>query len=719
MHSSVQTSSLLRFHYSLLGLSVVLIMGATLYSAATVEQMRRSIDRVTHTLDAQASISGLLAENLNIEAYGLRYLLSGRDDYLHTFVQASFTLDERIEAMYRQLGDNPEQLAQLDALKDEVALRGEQFRGTIGAYRTEGIEAAIVRIRDGKGSEMISRIHARALAMSQAEQRLLHDRQQQLNMVIVQNNTTVLLVNGLALVAGLIAFFAIRRTGRALEARRMAVLHADQAERANREKSAFLASMSHEIRTPMNAVFGFSQLLSRTNVEPRAREYIKAIQTSGQTLLALINDILDLSRIEAGKLRLEPAPTDLRELVDSTLGVFVEALAGKRLLLDAHIGENVPEWLEVDPHRLRQVLINLVSNAVKYTEHGRIDVHIEAEVDTDGRHCRLDIEVADTGIGIAEDKQGELFDPFFRAVSDSDNPGGSGLGLAIVERLVKLMQGEIDFDSELGRGSRFRVRLPQVPISHADDAGEHAGGAETGEQDRLRLPRSRFLIVDDIAWNRDLLAAMLGEDGDHEFAFAGDGVEALAQVMRFEPDIVLLDLRMPVMDGYEVCRRIRERFADRDIRIVAVSASGMLGIESAGAAQFDAYLRKPLVRETLFRTLAGVLGDPGHREAVTATVEQALEEQADQIASAETLQKLRQLVDEELPGVLAALRVREVRAFAESLDALAASAGLRAVQRHAHDLLEAVDAFDAGMMESLLERLPELLRELAPGGARP
>jgi signal transduction histidine kinase/DNA-binding response OmpR family regulator len=706
------------FQRGLLSLSVVLILAAAIYSVVTVSGVRGSADWVSHTQNVEIELQELLASIYNVETDGLRYLLSEREDYLREHTLGIEAVELQLGRLGEMLADNPAQIDRLVELRGLLRGRNEFYRAAVGERQTQGVTASVERVRAGRGHELLVRVQALIAEMNREEARLLRERQAELDAVMVQSTVTVLLVNVLALVLGSVALFSLRRGARARAAEELAKVRAQEAERASREKSQFLANMSHEIRTPMNAVFGFSQLLARTRIEPQAKEYIRAIQTSGRALLALINDILDLSKIEAGKLDLHPQRSDLRELIDSTLTVFGESAKAKGLAMRARISPALPASLWLDPHRVRQVLNNLVSNAVKYTERGQITISAEARPRAPGS-CDVVIEVRDTGPGIAHELQERVFQPFQRGVAGAETPQGTGLGLAIVGRLLALMDGRIELDSAPGRGSCFRVLLQGVAVSALSPSSD---GERGDEVDFARLAPSRILVVDDVPWNRELLAAFLSEGG-HSLAFAGHGEEALSVAESFDPELVLMDLRMPVMDGREATRRLREWDAARratsplrpPLRIVAVSASSMAAEERAVRGEFEAYVRKPVSREALFEALARLL--PAHAEAAmdapgaaqqmsaSAAGESRLSKaERDPQRHADACERLRQLQQSQLPGLLQSLRVSEVRALAEELADLADAVGSETLAAYAQRLGSAVERFDVVLMESLLHQ---------------
>jgi len=366
-----------------------------------------------------------------------------------------------------------------------------------------------------------------------------------------------------------------------------------EAQEASRAKSAFLAMMSHELRTPMNGVLGMAHALGSTQLDARQADYLETIVESGDGLMAILNDILDLSKIEAGKLELEAAPFEIRVLGRQLQRVWRETARVKGLGLSLEIAPDTPTWLSGDPIRVRQILLNLVSNALKFTQEGRVDIAITPHV-----AGGVEITVSDTGVGMTPEQQAKLFAPFVQGDrSIARRFGGTGLGLSICRELAEMMGGRIGVASRPGEGSTFTVVLPlataEAPASPAaPDAAPDVAGA-------------RVLVVDDNLANQAVARAILEAVGVL-VATAGDGREALARLRVEDFDVVLMDVHMPVMDGVEALRRLRGGEGGRlDVPVVALTADAMSGeVERLIGLGFDDAQPKPIQPAGLIQAIA-------------------------------------------------------------------------------------------------------------------
>ncbi len=363
-----------------------------------------------------------------------------------------------------------------------------------------------------------------------------------------------------------------------------------RAETANIAKSNFLANMSHEIRTPMNGILGFSKILLREELSADARQHAEIISAASKTLLGLIDDVLELSKIEANKITLEPEPTQLHELVDELVSLFRYGADERGLHLGVEYDEHLPEWVEIDALRLRQILINLIGNALKFTPEGSVVLGLKR---LDGE---LLITLQDSGIGIPEEKQEAIFEQFSQADNTlSRHYSGGGLGLSIVRRLVTLMQGEITVESRLNEGSCFHVRLPLQEVDAPYD-----------EDDVAQPLPERFsasvLVAEDDEINRMVVSRFLNDFGCR-VECVENGLLATEAMAQGQYDLLLMDLHMPQLDGIAATRRIREN--DRHTPIVALSADAMSSERDAALdAGMNDFLVKPLQQDRLQQVLA-------------------------------------------------------------------------------------------------------------------
>lgn len=374
------------------------------------------------------------------------------------------------------------------------------------------------------------------------------------------------------------------------------------AERANEAKSIFLANMSHEIRTPMNSILGFTDVLISKIQDEKHLHYLKIILMSGKSLLSIINDILDISKIEAGKYHLEIIPTDLNALLTYLQESFSKRVEDKNL--DFEIikeGEEIPNYVQLDPNRLKQILINLIGNAVKFTDEGKITVKLNTVREINQQTYTIIFSVQDTGMGIAKDDLDSIFEAFEQQRGQSnDKYGGTGLGLSISKKLIELMDGTLNVTSVQGEGATFTVSLNNVQVSDPSLIREYITTDENKET--LNIAGLTILIVDDIQRNIDLLSAYFEEDNVN-LLIAKNGHEGVNIALEELPDVILMDMRMPVMNGIEASKILKSHEDTEDIPIIAISASSTTSEQEELMDITDFYLSKPVEKNKLYKVI--------------------------------------------------------------------------------------------------------------------
>ncbi|PIQ27010.1 hypothetical protein COW36_16130 [bacterium (Candidatus Blackallbacteria) CG17_big_fil_post_rev_8_21_14_2_50_48_46] len=477
----------------------------------------------------------------------------------------------------------------------------------------------------------------------------------------------------------------------------------DTAEKANQAKSLFLANMSHEIRTPMNAILGFSQLLQEQIQEPQYQRYLHAINSSGESLLHIINDILDLSKIESGKIKLQEEPVNLSQLLQEAEDLMRLSFEQKNLQFYKEVNFESSLWLKLDRFRLRQIVLNLLGNALKYTSQGQ--VKLTATFQSKGKdQGELRLAIQDTGIGISKTDQTRIFSAFEQVSTFQQN--GTGLGLAISNSLVQMMQGSILLKSETQpphQGSCFTVILPQVSVAEAQDLQQSPEPEES-----YSFQPARLLIVDDVPHNLVLLTALL-EPFPFDVYQAQNGQEACDLAQKYLPDLILMDIKMPILDGIGALRYLKSRPETAQIPVIALTAFALREEQNKIMQEgFSGFLRKPIVRGELFQQLWKFINGSAS----------SLEQKPDEInlltpdEKIKLIHSLQQDWLERWRKVQNSLILDELEGFVADLAKFIQTSDLYELKNWAEKLLKQIQNFQLAEASASLAQYPERVNQL-------
>lgn len=498
----------------------------------------------------------------------------------------------------------------------------------------------------------------------------------------------------------------------------------EAAESANRAKSEFLANMSHEIRTPMNTVLGFTELLYGAIDDPKHRSYLEAIRSSGKSLLTLINDILDLSKIEARKMELQYEPVSIRAVFEEIRQLFSLKVKEKSLDFLMEISHDLPDSLILDEVRIRQVIFNLVGNAVKFTDAGHVKLIADAEPpeSEEKNAVSVRIVVEDTGIGITETSKDRIFEAFKQQDGQSTKKyGGTGLGLTITKRLIEMMGGDITVESRENEGSRFIITLPNVVC--AAETPQRGRWGQSTDEIAVAFEPSTILIVDDIKSNRNLIKAFL-QGAAFRLIEAENGYQAIEMVRRERPDLILMDIRMPLMDGCEATERLRADPDSAGIPIIALTASGMKNEQQRIMKYgFDSLLTKPFQKSDLVRKLQHFIpfqktdGAPEPRQENGVAGSPIVLSAAARERLPELLDRLEHEFTAQWQTACRKGFFDDIADFANQMKTLGKSYDLSSLERFGQTLDDQVSSFDIEKINKTLDTFPNLVETIRAAGA--
>ena len=495
------------------------------------------------------------------------------------------------------------------------------------------------------------------------------------------------------------------------------IIEKQKAETANLAKSEFLANMSHEIRTPINAILGFSEALQLKLQDSEEKNMVEYILNSGNLLMGLLNDILDLSKIESGQLEMVAKPVDLKTIFNETIELFGGSTKDKSIPITIHTPDDFPKVIFIDDIRIKQVIFNLIGNAVKFTHTGNIKI-ISSFKKIDNKYGTLIISVADTGIGIAKEQQQKIFEAFKQFNTDPMRINkGVGLGLSISKRLIEKMKGEISVESTIGVGSTFTITVPYISYSE-NLRDEKVLSSEAIVNNEVFFSKGTVLVADDVFLNTELVRKLLNPIGIEVYT-ADCGDLAIQMLETITPDLILLDMRMPGLSGYEVAKMIKNNPKTKQIPIIAFTASVFSSDKIMQSGDFEGYLFKPVKRVELINLLrkfipeTQTLSATQNQEKAQINIPSKHEEEIQiPVPNHISFDLIREELMEEWEEINKAFVIFKIEIFAKKINTIGITYSLNQLYEYSETLLENIEKFDFDKIKQNIYSFPDVINEI-------
>ncbi len=599
--------------------ALAIVLAIVFLSFRTWRASARHAEQVDVTQSTVSGINALLLALTNAETGQRGFLLTGKDGYLNPYRQARVDIPRLLKALRLATRSRPDQAQRIESLIPLIDKKLAELALTIDLRRDQGFDAALVVVLTDRGRMLMHQMRADCAEILAVTNTRLAEYSKQAR-ASEDEGALISILGGaclflLLLVANITIQKGIERQQALIDELRQSEQRlgsaAAEAEAANRAKSTFLSTMSHEIRTPMNAILGYAQLMLRDpTLGTKAKANLAIIGRSGEHLMGLINDVLDMSKIEAGRTELSPVTFNLPVLLNDLAAMFRLRAQAKALRFEMLVSGATRPYVVADEGKIRQVLINLLGNGIKFTQHGQIQMHVTVEVRTtvearNSVQVWLSACVQDTGPGLSGEEQSRLFMPFTQTSRGVRSQEGTGLGLAISRKYARLMGGDITVSSKPGQGSIFRFEIPIEP----GDAGVaiHPSALRRVVALQQGQEAPRVLVVDDHPENRDWLMKLLTAVG-FSVRVAANGEAAIEEWGEWSPRLILMDVHMPVMDGLEATRRIKADPRGKETAIVVLTASALdqdrRAVSESGA---DDFVAKPCREDELLEKMRGLL----------------------------------------------------------------------------------------------------------------